>query len=502
MNPPDSLSLPRAAAKRHPAPALSTRLMVAITAAAFATLALAVAYLDRAMKVGLIFAHEEGLGDHLKVLQKAIDDDPVELHAPRMVLENTLGSDKSDKSYGCLTSADGRILLETPGFTAFSPPLSSFPPPLPPGNPENVKITLFRHAGQPVILTSALLNHPGAGGILTYYYAEDAMPVQDFIAGRRRELGLVLVAGTLLSAGLAWIIARRGMRPVERITETISRTTAKALEQPEMEDCSPPDNSGLPREIAKLADAFAALRSRLGRSFHQLRQFSDDAAHEIRTPLNNMMGIASLTLQRDRSPEEYRAALVSTLEECDRLKKLADGLLFISRADHHRSVISTTAFSAGSTMAEVADYHSGLAADQDVEIRIEGDGQLQADRSLFRQAMTNVLSNALRHTPPGGRITVTFAAAPGPGGSAVLTVSDTGEGIEPAHLPHIFDRFYRVDAARTHQTDAPAQTGLGLAIVKAIMELHGGTVTAASTPGQGTTLTLTWPWQEAASGPA
>lgn len=491
---------PGTKSKRRPAWSLSTRLLIAITAASFGTLALAVCYIDRAIEQGVVFANEEGLGDHLRSLQHAIDADPVVLHAAGVVLHDILGGDKIDKSYGCLTDAQGSILLQTTGFPLFSPPLASYPGPVPAGQFE-VRITQTRYAGQPVFLAAARMNRPGETEPLTYYFAADAAPIEHFITSRRRELGFALLFGTLLSAGLAWVIARRGLRPVELITTEIEQTSARALQQPGATSLPIPDAAGLPPEIARLSNAFTALRSRLGRSFHQLQQFSDDAAHEIRTPLNNMMGLASLTLQRDRTPDEYRAALASTLEECDRLRKLADGLLFISRADH-RSVINTTAFEVGAVIAGISDYHSGLASEQGVEIVLTGEGLLHADRSLFRQALTNVLSNALRHTPPGGQIKVDFQPAREPGGIAVLTITDTGEGIAPEHLPHIFDRFYRVDTARTHQPGAPAQTGLGLAIVKAIVELHGGTVTAASTPGQGTTLTLTWGRQSGEPSPA
>lgn len=236
------------------------------------------------------------------------------------------------------------------------------------------------------------------------------------------------------------------------------QTTAKALQQPDAaHDDGPLQSAKWPREIATLSEAYASLRSRLSRSFQQQQQqFSDDAAHEIRTPLNNMMGLTNLTLQRDRSPEEYRAALISTLEECNHLKKLADGLLFISRADHHRSVLEVAECDAHAAISEVVDYHADMAQDQGVAITVSAQGRLTADRTLFRQALTNLVSNALRHTPPGGRIEVTFDAVSNASAFAALTVADTGEGIAPEHLPHIFDRFYRVDSARTHQSDWPS----------------------------------------------
>lgn len=490
-------SVPPAAspAKRRAAPSLSTRLLIAFTAAAFATLSMAMIYINQAVQSGLIRVREDALGDHLTALRLAIGNNHGDLQAAGMLLLHTIGGDKNDKSFGCLTDDSGKILFLTPGFRDFSPPLPDFPEPVPAGEPA-VRLTEIRNAGgQPLFLASILLHRPGWDAPMTYYFVADAVPEQHFLTKFRIELGLVLLAGTLVSAGLAWIISRRGLQPLERITAEIEHTTAKALQQPDSATDPPPGATDWPREIASLAGAFAALRGRLSRSFNQLRQFSDDAAHEIRTPLNNMMGLTSLTLQRDRTPEEYRAALFSNMEECGHLRKLADGLLFISRADHHHSALAPAAFDAGDAVAEVVDYHLDLAEDQGIALTVEGGGQLTADRGFFRQALTNLLSNALRHTPGGGRIHVHFQPAAAPGGVAVLTVSDTGEGIAPEHLPHILDRFFRVDTARTHQPGIPPQTGLGLSIVKAIMELHGGSIQADSQPGHGTTLRLLWPQQ-------
>lgn len=483
---------PVSGAKRISGPALSTRLLCAFTAAAFATLSLAIWYIGRAADRGIIEKHEAMLGDHLASLRIATDNNNGDLQASEMLLQHTIGADKNQKSFGCLTNALGHTLIQTPRFSEFSPPLSSFPKPAP-IEQKAIKLIEARNAeGRPLFVATALIRLPGSVQPLTYYFVADALAEENFTSKFRLELALVLFLGTLMSAGLAWIISHRGLRPIKQITVEIEQTNAKALQQPDAEDSSSPAVIW-PREIARLSEAFDALRGRLSRSFHQLRQFSDDAAHEIRTPLNNMMGLTSLTLQRDRSPEEYRTALISTLEECEHLKKLADGLLFISRADHHRRVLSPTAFDVLEAISEVVDYHSHMAHDQGVTVTAKGGGVLTADRSLFRQAVTNLLSNALRHTPSKGQIDVTFDAASDPHGMALLIVSDTGEGIAAEHLPHIFDRFYRVDVARTHQPGAQLQTGLGLAIVKAIVELHGGRAEAQSKSGYGTTMKLMWP---------
>lgn len=472
--------------------ALGTRLLIAFTAAAFVTLVLVMWYIERVVERGLIRQHEDSFGDHLAALRLAIDNNEGDLHAAEMLLQHAIGGDKNEKSFGCLMDASLRPLSATPGFDEFAPSLYDFPLPAAVGREDTNFVMLDKAGSPPRFLASNLIWRPGSNELLTYYYVADARPEKEFLHGFRVQLGVVLSMSTLLSAGLAWIISHRGLRPIGDITREVEQTTAIALQQPDAVESSLRTNKW-PREIAGLADAFGALRNRLGRSFHQVRQFSDDAAHEIRTPLNNMMGLTSLTLQRERSQEEYRATLVSILEECGRLKKLADGLLFISRADHHRSVLSPVPFDVHEAISEVVDYHSGMARDGNVGITISTKGMLTADRTLFRQALTNLLSNALRHTPSGGAIEIVFEAAAPANRVAELTVSDTGEGISPDHLPHVFDRFYRVDAARTSESDAEPQTGLGLSIVKAIVELHGGSVSVESKLGEGTLLTVLWP---------
>ncbi len=483
-----------------PAPALSlsVRLTVAFTAAAFVILALTLLYIDRAVERGLIEQHQDIFADHLAALELSIRNNEGDLHAAEMLLQHTIGGDKNSRSYGCLTDAKGQLLMQTPGFSEFGPPVSTFPPPVAANDGASRLVLLDAVDKSPVLVASVLVPRAGSVSPLTYYYVADAVPTMRFLAGLRLKMGGVLLLATLFSSGLAWGISRRGLRPIETIAVEIERTTAKALQRIDADGDVYPQVTRWPREVARLAGAFNALRWRLGRAFHQLRQFSDDAAHEIRTPLNNMMGVTSLALQRDRSPEEYRAALVSTLEECDRLKKLADGLLFISRADHHRSVFVPTTFAASEAIAEVVDYHSDMAQEQNVALTVSAEGNLTADRMMFRQALTNLVSNALRHTPSGGHIEIAFDSSSDPQGPATLIVTDTGEGIAPEHLPHIFDRFYRVDSARTHHHRGGSQTGLGLAIVKAIVELHSGTVSASSRLGQGTTLVLVWRRHQAA----
>jgi two-component system heavy metal sensor histidine kinase CusS len=243
-----------------------------------------------------------------------------------------------------------------------------------------------------------------------------------------------------------------------------------------------------PRELTALATAFDQMLDRLEKSFARLSQFSADLAHELRTPINNLMGEADLALSRVRAPDEYRRVLESSLEEFAKLARTIDGLLFLARAEHPETQVQRAALDARKEIDAVREFYDAMAQDQGVDVRCEGDAALHADPLLLRRAVSNLLSNALQYTPRGGRVVMSAAASPD--GGAVVRVTDSGVGIEPEHLERIFDRFYRVDPARSR---FPRGVGLGLAIVKSIMDLHRGLVTVQSEPGKGTTVSLQFP---------
>jgi heavy metal sensor kinase len=452
---------------------LRTRFALAITAAATLVLALTSWLLFLRMRRGFVRHLEEKMMDHVSAMRQAVTMDPVMLHEAWEITTLTLGSDKLEKAHGSLSElGSNRWLMATPGYVEPSIP---FPAALE-KNATELRLT----PGGPVFLTSAILARPGFPD-LCYKLTVDASHAHDLETALRWELGGCVVLGALLSAALGYGIARRGLRPVNELLSEVERTTAQDL------DRGPQAHAAWPSEFTRLSAAFNALRARLSQAFRQQRQFSDDAAHEMRTPVNNLLNLASLTLQRERSGEEYRATLVSAVEECERLRKLADGLLFIARSENAPHAVRITEFDAAEAIAEIVDYHEDIAAQREIQLHAESSGKLTADRMLFRQALTNLLSNAIRHSPNGGHIHICFSPNP-----ATLTVTDEGDGIPPEHLPHVFDRFYRVDASRTQTAGAAQQTGLGLAIVKAIAELHGAKVSVESEFGKGSRFKLAW----------
>ncbi|MBU6417829.1 MAG: two-component sensor histidine kinase, partial [Xanthomonadaceae bacterium] len=221
----------------------------------------------------------------------------------------------------------------------------------------------------------------------------------------------------------------------------------------------------------------------------RLSRFSADLAHELRTPLSNLSGEFEVCLMNPRSAQDYRAALESGLEECRRLNGMIENLLFMARAQHAGLALRHERFDAAQVCAfAVAQLAPGAAA-RGIVIRIEGNATIDADVPLFRQALTNLLTNAIRHSPTGGDVRIVLHADDA--GHVEVRVIDQGEGIEAQHLPHLFDRFYQADTARHHSVGQG--TGLGLSIVKTIVELHGGRVRIESATGAGTAAILWYP---------
>ena len=306
--------------------------------------------------------------------------------------------------------------------------------------------------------------------------AQDRTEDREFMVGFAWLLSALVLAGVVLAAWLARAVTQRGLRPLSEMAAAAEHIHAAQLH----ERLAP---AGWPDELRALAVAFDAMLARLDESFTRLSQFSADLAHELRTPLFNLRGEAEVALTQARTPEAYRDVLASSLEELDRLSRMMESLLFLARAEQPQARIARATLDAHAEAEVVRDFHEAAAEEQGVRLIIEGTAHVDAEPAMLRRALTNLVTNALAHTPRGGTVTVRVA---GRNGATVFTVSDTGPGIAPEHVPRIFDRFYRADPARG------GGAGLGLSIAKSIAELHGGTLTATS--GLGATFTLTFPW--------
>ena len=375
----------------------------------------------------------------------------------------------------------GRVLHETGNPSA--PPASAFPAP---GQPAAYwHVVHSKH-----FLMVGLWVEAGASRQrIQLQLAFDVTDDFTLIRQIRQSISIVFTAALLASAGLAFLITRGALRPIRALTSAAARVQASAMN-------ARLDETGWPVELTPLVREFDAMLARLDGSFRRLARFSSDLSHELRTPINNLRGEAEVALNRPRSADEYRSILESSLEEYARITRLIDTLLFIAKADRPESGLKRQSLDAAAECRAVVEYFEAASAEREITLLVRGLAPIYCDPMLFRRALSNLVDNALRHTPKGGHIDLTVRAAPA--GGTEVEVSDSGTGIAAEHLPHVFERFYQAD----HPESAPVSTapvsgfGLGLAIVRSIVDLHGGQVSAVSTPERGTTISLVFPGPE------
>jgi two-component system sensor histidine kinase BaeS len=310
----------------------------------------------------------------------------------------------------------------------------------------------------------------------------------DALWGADRARTAATVAAVLAVVAAVTILAgRRLVRPIRALT--------RAAQRMEAGDQSARVPAAGRDEVGGLAHAFNAMAESLEASDQQRRAMVSDVAHELRTPLANIQGY--LEAAQDGVVPTDDALVASLLDDATTLGRLVDDLQVLALADAGRLTLRRQPVDAAEVVQAAVAAQRGAAAAARVELEADAPGAVPvvADPDRLRQVLGNLVGNALRYTHPGGRIGVAAAVA---GGGAVLTVRDTGVGIAPEHLPHVFDRFYRCDPSRSRETGG---SGLGLAIVRQLVEAHGGTVTAASVPGEGSTFTVRLPLAPGADRP-
>jgi len=459
---------------------IAARLTVLYTLSAFGILVLAAAFLHWALVENLHREDGQFLADKVTLLRTILSQNAADPDSLKEEVEWETAALHFAKYYARVLDGQGKTLIQTPGMSQVLP-VAMFPAPTDATRLESGVINHTLEHGQKFLLLSAMAASGGGKQQKQIQVALDISPQEAFLQNYRRSLTWAVIFGVLFSAVAGAIVARRGMRPLAELTQTTDRISASQLHERIA-------GENWPKELASLATGFDRMLDRLEDSFERLSQFSGDLAHELRTPINNLRGEAGVALAQPRTAEEYRSTLESSLEEYARLSSLIDNLLFLARADSPTTGIMRERFDARQSVETVCDYYEALAEDRGIELRCEGHGQVNADPMLFRQAASNLLSNALNHTPPGGVVKVKTSQRAD--GKLEVEVSDTGCGISSEHLPHIFDRLYRVDPARSNH---PYGAGLGLAIVKSIMTLHGGSVEVQSETGKGARFSLLFP---------
>ena len=372
--------------------------------------------------------------------------------------------------------AQGRIITETPRMDRLLP--HGIFAAIGQSHPANQPYMLISPGGH-VVRARSIEVITASGRKLVIHGAVDHDPETHLLARYRRILWIVNALGLLTSAVVGYWIAQRGLRPLDDMGETVLRISSSTLDQRL-------PSEKYPYELSRLAEKFNRMLQGLEDAFARLARYSADIAHELRTPINNVRGEAEVTLARARTPEEYREVLGSSLEECQRLGSLIDSLLFVARVENPSMRIKREQLDVQAEIEAIVEYYEAPASEHEITIAYQVADRLQfsLDRHLFRRAVGNLVENSLKYCPRGGRVAIRAELVKG---TLRVAVSDTGRGIPAEHLPHIFDRFYRVDADRSKETGGH---GLGLAIVKTIASLHHGEVSASSELGKGTTVTV------------
>jgi len=317
-----------------------------------------------------------------------------------------------------------------------------------------------------------------------------AAPLADVDRSVERLRLLLLVAGPIalvLAGGGGWLLARVALRPVGRMTEQAEAIGADRLH----DRVSVPDATD---ELTHLARTLNGMLDRIERGVVEQRRFVADASHELRTPLAVMRAELEVALRADDPAADASEVLGSAAEEVARMSKIVDDLLTLAHRDENSLELLLAPVDLGETATEIAGQLRPLAEEGGVQLVVEAPSvPVVADQARLTQVVTNLVDNAVKYTGVGGSVRVRVWDEVG---GAALAVTDTGPGIDPEDLPKVFDRFFRLDAARTR---ARGGSGLGLAICKELVEAHGGRIWAESVPGTGSTFAFTLPAQPPAA---
>lgn len=340
--------------------------------------------------------------------------------------------------------------------------------------------TVATEAGR-LLIYSRPVSAQGQSGILQI--ASSLVESDQSLSTLRTILTSGTVLATLVTFGLGWVLSGAALRPIDRLTQTARVIGADRDFGRRLKYTGPNDEVG--RLTATLNTMLTELQSayqQIEQSLHAQRRFVADASHELRTPLTTLRGNLGL-LERDPPirPEDRVAVLADTVEECDRLIRLVHNLLVLARADSGLS-LQADRIPVQPLIEELCRQARLLAPNREVRCDNALAATIRADRDALKQVLLILLDNAIKYTPPQGRITLESALAEN---RVLIRIRDTGPGIPPEALPHIFERFYRVEMSRTS-----AGTGLGLAIAKDLMEAQGGTLTVESQVGRGSVFTL------------
>lgn len=328
--------------------------------------------------------------------------------------------------------------------------------------------------GQPYrgVATRVALGIPGATSY-TLTISTELTHHEHFMHSFEAALSMVVGIAALISGLLGWGAARRGLAPLRGISRDAAAVTATNLSQRlSMES--------IPVELKEVVRTLNEMLERLEDSFLRLSDFSSDLAHELRTPVSNLLTQTQVTLSKARTIEEYQDVLGSNIEEFERLSKMISDMLFLAKAENELVVPSLEMVDLRKEVEGLLEFYEAVAEDAGISLQVDGSASVACDKLMVRRAIGNLVSNAIRYTPAGGKVTVRLASE---GPETTIAVENNGETIPEEHLPRLFDRFYRADASRKRHSEG---VGLGLAITRSIVRAHGGD--AVVTSGNGMTV--------------
>lgn len=456
---------------------ITARLTILYTFTSVAILLSAIILQFFALTNDLEFEDNDFLVDKIRVLQGIIARTPDSLEELRKEVQWEVSMRGYTRYMVRIANDKGATIIETAGMTKLLPP-GIFPYPSGERGILDKSIKKVSSDGKTFLINSAWAYGPATPHYRLVQISLDISDEVDFLNNYRLKMVVIFMIGVIVSAALSVVVARRGLHPLEEITEKTEKITAAKLHERV-------SGQAWPHELTTLAVAFDGMLDRLESSFTRLSEFSSNLAHELRTPINNLMGETEIALSRRRTPEEYQQVLASGMEEYRRLSRMIDDILFLARAE---KAFEPCSFAARGELELLIEFYRTLADDKGVTLTCTGEGAVTADPNLFQRVVGNLISNAIRYTRTGGTITITIEQVDN--ADLCLSIEDTGIGIPPDDLEKVFDRFFRTEQARTLHAEG---TGLGLSIVKSIMELHGGSIAIDSTEGHGTRISLRFP---------
>jgi two-component system heavy metal sensor histidine kinase CusS len=310
----------------------------------------------------------------------------------------------------------------------------------------------------------------GSGRPYTVVVALDIEHHELFMDKFRLVLAIAVALAILTTASLGWLVTRWGLSPVRQLTDMVAGISAERLS-----DRLP--SAGLPTELKPLVTAFNDMLARLDDSFRRLSEFSANIAHELRTPISNLMTQTQVALTNARDKDEYKEILYSSLEEYERMAQMVSDMLYLAQTDIGLLKPGLEKVDLADETQGLFDYFEAWAEERAVTLSREGVATVPGDRLMLRRALSNLISNAIRHTPQGQTVHISLDRT---NDKAIVSVENPGPEIPTEHLSKLFERFYRVDPSRQRKGDG---AGLGLAIVKSIVEVHGGSISVSSAKG-------------------